>query len=215
MPYENFVSEVQARGGFEDVGEAERAIAVVARVLGERLLPEERAGVAAVLPEPVARRILDARYERDFDVTELYDRVARGTAIRHGFGVEHTQAVCQVIGERIPEEVHVHLSRILPAEIYVLFTPRERGPLPPRPVHTRRDVEPGAGTTLASGRPGSRHAVSEAHADRAHAESVVRSEDPHGETKLSGAHGTTQERLGETLAEGRPGPRDPVSDTKR
>jgi uncharacterized protein (DUF2267 family) len=102
MRYEDFVSDVRARGGFEDAEEAERAIAVVARVLGERLLPQERAGLAAALPEPVARRILEARYERDFDATEFYDRVARGTAIRHGFGVEHTQAVCQVIGERLP-----------------------------------------------------------------------------------------------------------------
>jgi uncharacterized protein (DUF2267 family) len=35
---------------------------------------------------------------------------------------------------------------------------------------------------------------------------------PHGETKLSSAPGTTQEREHETLAEGRPGPRRRISD---
>ena len=215
MQYQDFVSDVEVRGGFEDAGEAERAIAVVARVLGERLLPEERAPLAAVLPEPVARRLLDARYERDFDLTELYDRVARGTAIRHGFGVEHAQAVCQGIGNLLSEDARLRLQRTLPVEFHPLFVPRRLTPGPGRPIHTRPDVEPGAGTTLASGRPGSRHAVSEAQANLGHTESVARSDDPHGETKLSGARGTTQERLGETLAEGKPGPRDPVSDTKR
>jgi uncharacterized protein (DUF2267 family) len=215
MRNEDFVADVVARGGFEDAAEAERAISVVARVLGERLLPEERGPLAAALPEAAAHRLLSARYERDFDATELYDRVARGMAIRHGFGVEHTQAVCEVVGERLPEDVRLRLSRVLPAELHMLFTPRARGSRPPRPVHTQRDVEPGAGSTLASGRPGSRHAVSEAQAEPAHAESVARSDDPHGETKLSGARGTTQERLGETLAEGRPGPAAPLSETKR
>ena len=215
MRYEDFVSDVEVRGGFEDAGEADRAIAVVARVLGERLLPEERGPLAAVLPGPVARRLLEARYERDFDLTELYDRVARGTAIRHGFGMEHAQAVCQVIGNLLPEDARLRLLRILPVEFHALFMRRSASPWPARPVHTRPSVEPGAGSTLASGRPGSRHAVSEAQADLAHAASVARSDDPHGETKLSGARGTTQERLGETLAEGKPGPRDPVSDIKR
>ena len=215
MRYEDFVAEVALRGGFEDTGAAERAIAVVARVLGERLLPEEKLAMAAALPDPVAHRLLEARYERDFDVTELYDRVARGTALRHGFGIEHTQTVCQVLGEQLPEDVRLRFARTLPAEIHVLFTPRARGPVLPRPVHGRPDVEPGAGTTLASGRPGSRHAVGDTQADPAHSQSVARSDNPHGETKVSSARGTTQERLRETLAEGRPGPRDPVSDTKR
>jgi hypothetical protein len=52
--------------------------------------------------------------------------------------------------------------------------------------------------------------MSEATADRAHADSVARSDAPHEDTKLSSARGTTQERLHETLAEGRPGPRRPI-----
>jgi hypothetical protein len=82
-------------------------------------------------------------------------------------------------------------------------------------VHAARTVDPGRGTTLATGRPGSRHPVSEAHEDRAHTESIARSDDPHGDTKLSSSRGLTQERLRETLAEGRPGPEHPVSNTKR
>jgi uncharacterized protein (DUF2267 family) len=40
----------------------------------------------------------------------------------------------------------------------------------------------------------------------------VREPNPHGDTKLSSAPGTTQEREHETLAEGRPGPRHRLSD---
>lgn len=215
MRYEDFVAEVELRGGFADPGEAERAVAAVARVLGQRLLPEERASLVAVLPGPVAARLSAAAYERDFDAGELYDRVARATAIGHGFGMEHTQAVCQVIGGLLPEDARRRLQKALPPELHPLFEPRDLGSPPPRPVHGRPPVEPGAGTTLATGRPGSRHPVSDAQPEAGHAHSVARSAEPHGETKLSSAKGTTQERLGDTLAEGKPGPRDPVSDTKR
>jgi hypothetical protein len=46
-------------------------------------------------------------------------------------------------------------------------------------------------------------------------ESVVKNDNPHGDTKLSSAHGTTQEREHETLAEGRPGSRRPISEAGR
>jgi hypothetical protein len=57
--------------------------------------------------------------------------------------------------------------------------------------------------------------VSDAPLAGAHAHSVARSENPHADTKLSSSPGLTQERLGDSLAEARPGPAHPVSDTKR
>ncbi|MBX3231426.1 MAG: hypothetical protein KIT84_10810 [Labilithrix sp.] len=71
-------------------------------------------------------------------------------------------------------------------------------------MKTKSD-ELGRGHTLATGRPGSRHPISEARHAGAHAESVVRSDNPHGDMKLSSARGTTQEREHEDLAEGKPG----------
>jgi uncharacterized protein (DUF2267 family) len=215
MDYQQFLADVQLRAGFAGPSEAERAIAVTARVLGQRLLSSECVAVAGALPAPVAGRLLRTAYERDFDLDELYDRVARGEGIQPGFGREHAQAVCQAIGTALPHEVRLRLQRHLPAEMAFLFEPHDAGAPPPRPARADPAVEPGAGTTLATGRPGSRHPLSEGRADRAHQGSVARSDDPHADTKLSSARGLTQERLGESLASGQPGPAHPVSQTRR
>lgn len=60
------------------------------------------------------------------------------------------------------------------------------------------------GNNLASGRPGSRHPLSEAKPNGGQSNSVVESTNPHGDTKLSSSKGLTQEREKEDLAEGQP-----------
>jgi uncharacterized protein (DUF2267 family) len=215
MTYDELVGEIQRRGGLEARDDAARVLAVTARVLGERLFAEEADAIAVALPAEVARELSSTRYERDFDVDELYDRVARREATRHGFGMEHAQAVLQVIGESLPEATRLRLQKHLPAEMAALFEPRAHELAPPRPVHASPPVEPGQGSTLATGRPGSRHPVSDTPPVDAHRHSVARSQDPHADTKLSSSPGLTQERLGDSLAEARPGPAHPVSDTKR
>jgi hypothetical protein len=47
-----------------------------------------------------------------------------------------------------------------------------------------------------------------------HSHSVAANDNPHGETKLSSSRGTTQEREHETLAEGHPGAKHPLSDAQ-
>lgn len=214
MDYNRFVEEVQRRAGFEGRDEAERAIAVTARTLGERLLVEEAAAVAGGLPGPVAAAVRGATYQGDFDRDELYDRIARREGAPRGFGMEHAQAVCQVIGEALPEAERGRLQRHLP-DWADLFAQRSAGAPPPRPAHAASPPEVGQGSTLATGRPGSRHPLSEARPETAHAQSVARSDDPHADTRLSSSPGLTQERLRETLADGHPGPEHPVSETQR
>ncbi|WP_437646959.1 DUF2267 domain-containing protein [Sorangium sp. So ce362] len=214
MEYERFVEEVQRRAGLEGRDEVERAIVATARTLGERLLEHEAAAVAGGLPGPVAAAVRGVAYQGDFDRDELYDRVARREGAPRSFGMEHAQAVCQVIGEALPEAERLRLQRHLP-DLADLFTPRAAGAPPPRPLHAAPPPDVGQGSTLASGRPGSHHPLSEARPATAHTESVARSDDPHAETRLSSSPGLTQERLGDTLAEGRPGPEHPVSETQR
>jgi uncharacterized protein (DUF2267 family) len=214
MTYGELVAEVQRRGPFETLDEAERALAVIARVLGERLLAEEAVAVAGALPEPIAGRLRGAGYERDFDVDELYHRVARGEGVGRAFGVEHAQAGCQVLGEALPEDVRLRLQKHLGPAFAPLFAPRDAALPPPRPVHGAQPAPPGHGTTLATGRPGSSHPLSEGQAERAQTQSVARAQNPHGDTKLSTSRGLTQERLDESLAAGRPGPERPISGAK-
>lgn len=160
MTYEELIAEVQRRGGLESAEEAERALRVTTRVLGARLMPDEAGPIAAVLPEPIAMRVRDAAYERDFDVDELFDRVARGEGSGRHFGKEHAQAVCQIIGEALSDAARMRLQRHLGPTYAPLFEPR--GPLsrPSRPLRFSRMVEPGRGTTLATGRPGASSPVS-------------------------------------------------------
>lgn len=70
----------------------------------------------------------------------------------------------------------------------------------PEREHARTDRPRG----LAAGHFGSSHPLAEAHPDRVQAASVASTANPHDDSKLSSAHGTTQEQLHETLAEGRP-----------
>jgi hypothetical protein len=129
-------------------------------------------------------------------------RVAGREHVRPGFAVEHTGVVCQALAEALSEAVLHRLHEDLPAPLGALFTPRE-------PVRRFEYVHLDSAhhSTLAEGRPGGRHPVSEARPERAHTHSVARSDNPHGDTKLSSASGLTQEREHSTLATGHPGAR--------
>jgi uncharacterized protein (DUF2267 family) len=207
MNEDQLVSRVSGLGGFAGRAEAMRAIRATLLALGERLRDEERSRLARDVP-PSAQSVLDrAAYAGDFDRDELYARVARHEGVDRGFAVEHAGLVCGVLGELLSDEAMVHLRKELGPSIAALF--EERPPIDevPRSRST-------AGSTLASGRDGSRHPLSEARSDLAHRGSVARSENPHGDTKLSSARGLTQERTEETLATGHAGARRPIAETK-
>jgi hypothetical protein len=66
----------------------------------------------------------------------------------------------QVVGEALPHEVRARLQQHLGRMLGQLLEARVPEPAPPR-EHAAPPPEPGEGTTLASGRPGSRHPLSE------------------------------------------------------
>jgi uncharacterized protein (DUF2267 family) len=205
MTYAELIAKVRGRGAFGSDDEAERALVVSARVLGEVLSADEAEAVARALPEALAARVRSATSPRAADVADLFERVARREGVRASIGTEHAQIVLQVLGEALPTSVRARLQKHLgPSFGQLLEPPAVLGAPPPPIEHAPPSPEPGRGTTLATGRPGSRHPLSEAGAERAHADSVARADDPHSDTKLSSSRGLTQERLGETLAEGKP-----------
>jgi hypothetical protein len=67
------------------------------------------------------------------------------------------------------------------------------------------------GHTLATGRPGSRHPLSEAAPSAGQSDSVVANGNPHGDRKLSSAPDTA---VADTLADGRPGSGAPLADAR-
>src|SRR4029079_2041283 len=104
------------------------------------------------------------------------ERVLRATA------VEWVQAVCQSLYEALDTERRQLLARRLPDEWAALLASAPRAPESDEP----RGTLPGHGHTLATGRPGSRHPLSESAPRSGQAESVA-AENPHGDGKLSSA----------------------------
>lgn len=101
------------------------------------------------------------------------------------------------------------------AAAYELVREALGGPLDRRdtPSPDERPAEPPSGRTLADGRPGHRHPISEADARRPQAGSVA-DQTAHADSKLSSSRGISTERHGESLADGHPGSDNPISKAK-
>ena len=202
-----FVARVRELGGFAGRAEAMRAIRATVMAIGERLHDDERAALGRDLPESTLHALERVAYAGDFDLDELYARVARHERVSTGFAVEHAQIVCRAIAEGLSEGALTHLRKVLGPSVASLLEV-------PEPIETLPRSAGAAGSTLASGREGSRHPISESRLDRAHSSSVARADDPPEATKLSTARGLTQERHDSTLASGHPGARRSIADTK-
>ncbi len=121
---------------------------------------------------------------------------------------EEAIVVCRVVAEAVGEDIARRVRLELPDEIGELFTIPEPIAKPER-VHLDPERR-----TLAEGHGGGTRPLYAARPDHAHTQSVARSDNPHGDTKLSSATGLTQEREEETLAQGRPGSETPLSEAK-
>jgi hypothetical protein len=91
-------------------------------------------------------------------------------------------------------DVLAAIRRDLPPDVAELLVEVEPHASPPAAHH---DV---GKRTLAEGRAGHSRPLYAARPDNAQTESVASSANPHGDTKLSSAHGLTQEREAESLA---------------
>ncbi|MBZ4417379.1 DUF2267 domain-containing protein [Myxococcus sp. RHSTA-1-4] len=198
MTHDEFLSRLAERAGLRDTEEAARTARAVLGVVGTRLDRRDLQLLTEDLPAPISELLRSDTPGQDFDLKELYARVAGREHVRPGFAMEHTGIVCQVLAEALSEGTLHRLHENLPAPLAGLFTPRE-----PRERFEYVHLDPARGT-LAEGRPGSRHPLSESRPERTHTHSVARSDNPHGDTKLSSASGLTQEREHETLATGHP-----------
>ena len=205
MTHDELVRRVADRAGLDEESAA-RAVAAVLAVLAGRLSRAEAEALAEELPAATAAPLRHGWFDRDFGVDELYDRVARQEGVRPGVAVEHTIAVCATVGELLTAATRARLERALGPEILALFDVRPAIEAPEAAPHV------GHRSTLSEGRPGSRHPLSEAAPPAAQAESVARADNPHADTKLSSAHGLTQEREREDLATGHSGSSRPLVD---
>jgi len=187
MQYAELLEDVRKRCGIADTGRAERAIASVVSALGAALSGADADALAENLPPAVSARLRNCSGGAELvDAHELYERVAARAGTTPSLAVEETQVVLQVLAETCGYEALTRARKHLPRDVAVLLYPRQTATEPPpreRLVHTPRVVH----ETLASGRAGSYHPLSEAHADRAQQHSVARTTNPHSDRKLSSA----------------------------
>jgi uncharacterized protein (DUF2267 family) len=197
--------------GIPDRSVAERALRATLRVLGERLTEDEAHALASRLPDELAGVVDRAEYDSDFDAAELYARVGRRMHVDLGEAHERADVALRVIGTVLDDDLRRRLAHALPVPIAERLYEPELGEPPPYQEATTAPRM----TTLASGRPGSRHPLADAPPPDGHTQSIAQNDDPHGETKLSSARGLTQERFDDSLAKGRPpGPLRPVAEAK-
>jgi hypothetical protein len=173
----------------------------VTRRLGEEISASVGDG------ELLVRAVLDALGQAE-SLGDLVDRVTHETSLPRGKALELSQMTCRFLAEELDEAALAHVQNWLPGDVLALFD--RTAPLPDLPP--RRHHPPRRDQTLASGRSGSRHPVSEAVPG--HRESVAASPEPHADTKLSSSRGTSTERGGDTLATGRSGSRRPLSESE-
>lgn len=186
---ESMVERVRELGPFASVEDARGALFTTLEVLGECLSGDDACALAAELPEPFASQV-SASGGR-CEPRQIYQRVAHRRRLRMGVAVEQAQIVGQVLAESLSRSTRARLQQHAP-ELGELFASAPTNTAPPAAARhpgqsPRADEEP-------TGRP---EIV-------AHEHSVARSDDPHGDTKLSSSRGLTQEREGRSLATARP-----------
>ncbi len=201
-----------ARAGAHDAAEATRSLDAVLESLGETLSIDEGRVVASLLPPPLADA-MERGAERNYrpgDIDDAIDAIEDREDVGTSAAREHLTAACEILGTRAGEGDALAIEARLPPWLAEMMEARRHFDPPPR--RERPDPARASGPeTLATGRPGSQHPLSEAKPDIAEAGSIAKSDNPHEETKLSSTKGLMQERLGETLATGKPGSRRSIS----
>lgn len=206
MDKETFIDAVMWRAAMGDRAEAQAAIAATLSALAAHLAPADVANVAEALPRSLAD-VLRAPRSTVAGPGALHAQLAASEGVSVGLAVERVSAVCETLAAALDPERRVLLQHRLPSEWATLVT------LAPLTVSQElpHGTIPGHGHTLATGRPGSANPLAEGRAPPAQSASVVRSDNPHEESKLSSAR--TSARAA-SLATGRPGAEQPIADAK-
>lgn len=217
-----FLDAVQHLSGLISRAEAARAAGAALGALSAELVEDERRLLAADLGENWKRAVMQGGRYADSrrggqtgSADELYRRTAAGEDVDPGFGREHAQAVCAALARVLGDDTLDRLRRALPDELAGLLVAPE--PTKPReapetrPPDSRERARRGAGRTLAGGRPGSSRPLSESRPMQAG--SIMESDNPRGDTKVSSAPGVPADRGDRTLSTGGPGSERPVSES--
>jgi uncharacterized protein (DUF2267 family) len=186
MTSDQFIAHVAQRTGVPQGLEAIEAVLVS---LGECLSRAQAEALADELPRELASLVRDSRHNQNLDRFDVESRVAQRTGLSRGAALEWMFAVGRTVAESVRDDVLALIRRDLPGDLAALLEAVEPYQAP-QGVH--RDP---LKRTLAEAGP-----LSDARPESAQSQSVVRSDNPHGDTKLSSTQGIAQEREGRTIA---------------
>lgn len=192
---------------FADDEAAQRARDATLTALRRGLSDDDADWLALDLGTALAQPLLRGGRAGDLSLEQFYRWVARFAGLRAGVAREQAQVVCRALTDVLSPASIARLRRSLP-DLALLFTRPE--PEPPvsehehlrddrAPDHTLAGGQPGSKRPLCDGRPWSAVELPKDSPPRGHTHSIAVCDDPHGESKLSGAHGLSQERDGHSL----------------
>lgn len=197
MLFSDLIATLVKQSALADAGDAEMALTTALETLGFVLPARLVRELEQALPEACGWPLAFGR-----SVYERQQRAPQRAEPRElpGRTVERIEEVCAVLAGLLPADLVASISGALPHQLRGAFEPRPVVALPP----SARALE----RTIAGGRPGSLHPISEAGPGSRHPLSTsasqrsgsLRDANPHGDTKLSSARGVTQEREHETIA---------------
>lgn len=205
MNIDSLLDAAMWRAGLADRASAILAAEATLEALGECLPAVDAHDLAAALPPALSGAVQRTGRHGAMTAEQLFERVSRQEEVRLGLAVEHAEAVCEALAEQLEPELRTRLQLHLPGQLAALFSPRRFENADPPP----HQPGSGRGHTLASGRPGSAHPLSEAAPPGAQHDSVVATENPHSDSKLSSGHAPAG---AETLATGHPGSSAPLAE---
>lgn len=157
MDHDAFLDRVQ-RWGALTRREAELAISATLCGLRDALSDDEADALARDISPPLAHLMRGRARAARLDANDFYKRVSRYEGVPLRFATEHAQAVCQAMASVLAPPSISRLARAAPGLAFLFEVPdRESHPATAHSPH---------GQTLAEGRPGSEHPLSEAHPAR-------------------------------------------------
>jgi uncharacterized protein (DUF2267 family) len=158
MNEETVLRRLQELAAFPQREDAKRAFDATLQALRRGLNEDEADWLAVALGPTLSGPLLRESHAGELPPAELFRWTKRYTKTRKGVAIEQAQVVCRTLAELLPRADLERLKRHLP-ELTALFTVPVAEELMELPERQRPRV---TDHTLAGGRPGSSHPLSEA-----------------------------------------------------
>ena len=185
------LDDVRSRTGLDRATIAS-AVRVAVEVLAPSLDERARQDLLAVVPDAIDAPI--PPIERAVPIEELQARIRRELGASRGRAVELAEVIGQAIFARVSHETRARAGALLHPSMRELLAvpPSEAAPA----AEESAPRQPGTGRSLATGRPGSAHPVSEAHPGEGRGLSTGRpgSAHPASESRSGSAHPVSEAR---------------------